>query len=60
LWAIWGNIFPNNSGHPGLKKTPPQVLFPLFAQLDLPAEEEAAAVVVAANAVETKKDQSLW
>jgi hypothetical protein len=36
-----------------------QVLFPLFAQLDLPAEEEASAIVLTPNG-ETKKDQSLW
>jgi hypothetical protein len=34
-----------------------QVLFPLFAQLDLPSEEEA--VVQTPNG-EVKKDQSLW
>jgi hypothetical protein len=37
-----------------------QVLFPLFAQLDLPSEEEAASAVVQTPNGETKKDQSLW
>ena len=36
-----------------------QVLFPLFAQLDLPSEEEVSAVVQTPNG-ETRKDQSLW
>ena len=36
-----------------------QVLFPMFAQLDLPSEEEVTAVVQTPNG-ETKKDQSLW
>ena len=36
-----------------------QVLFPLFAQLDLPSEEEVSAIVLTPNG-ETKKDQSLW
>lgn len=37
-----------------------QVLFPLFAQLDLPSETECEQVSGNADKVVSAKDQSLW